>query len=73
MVDKIYKRRIYWLNTIKFCAGIAVDQDGYVYGLDTAPCYKWMSGKSFSKMLSYLRYKNYLISCKKIEEEVDPF
>ena len=72
-IEKVYKRRFYWLNTKKFCGCLAVDQNGYVYGLDTAPCYKWMSGKSYSEMLKYLRYKGYLISCQKIGEEEDPF
>lgn len=69
----IYKRRIYWLNTIKFCGGVAVDQDGLVYKWDTAPCYQWMHGKNFNKMLKYFKYKKWLISCKKIDEEIDPF
>ena len=55
---KVYKRTIYWVNTKKFCGAIAVDQNGKVYGYDTAPCYKWMSGKRFKDMLDYLKRKN---------------
>ena len=69
----IYKRNIYWVNTKKFCGSIAVDQDGLVYKLDTAPCYRWMSGKKFREMLSYLKSKNYLINCRKIGNNIDPF
>ncbi len=70
---KEYKRIIYWVNTKKFCGAIAVDQNGEVYKYDTAPCYRWMSGKKFSKMLNYLKYKKYLLSCKQIGKDVDPF
>ena len=72
-MEKEYRRTIYWVNTKKSCGAIAVDQDGFVYKYDTAPCYRWMSGKKFNKMLSYLKYKKYLISCKKITKDVDPF
>lgn len=71
--NKKYKRTFYWLNTIKFCAGIAVDQDGLVYKWDTAPCYQWMSGKKFNEMIKYLKYKKMLLNCKKLDVEIDPF
>ncbi len=70
---KTYKRTIYWVNTKKSCGAIAVDQDGNVYKYDTAPCYKWMAGKKFSKMLEYMKYKKYLLNCKKIGIDIDPF
>jgi hypothetical protein len=70
---KTYKRTFYWLNTKKFCGGVAVDQDRKVFKWDTAPCYQWMSGKPFSEMLEYLKYKKLLISCRKIDTEIDPF
>jgi uncharacterized Fe-S cluster-containing radical SAM superfamily protein len=70
---KPYKRTFYRVDTKKYCGCIAVDQNGEVYKLDTAPCYKWMSGKKFSKMLNWLKYKKYLISCEKVGEEIDPF
>ena len=69
----IYKRTIYWVNTTKFCGAIAVDQDGAVYKYDTAPCYRWMSGKKWVDMLHYLKRKNYLLNCKKLDVEEDPF
>ena len=69
----VYKRTIYWVNTKKFCAAIAVDQHGKVFKFDTAPCYKWMTGKSFREMMDYLRRKKLLISCQKIDTDIDPF
>ena len=72
-MEKIYKRTIYWVNTKKLCGAIAVDQDGFVYKYDTAPCYRWMSRKKFRDMLSYLKHKKYLISCKQLEKDIDPF
>ena len=69
----IYKRRIYWFNTTYACGALAVDQDGLVYKLDTAPIFQWMSGKRFVEMKHYLQRKNQFIGCKKIGEEVDPF
>lgn len=72
-MEKEYRRTIYWVNTTKLCGAIAVDQDGFVFKWDTAPCYRWMSGKKFSKMLNHLKYKKYLISCKQLGKDVDPF
>lgn len=74
-MSKIYKRIIYQITTSKFCASLAVDQDGYIYIYDTAPCFKWAAKKKmkFTNFLKYLRSKNDLISCKRIDEEVDPF
>ena len=69
----IYKRRIYWVNTKKFCGAIGVDQNGEVSKYDTAPCYRWMSGKKFTGMLEYMKRKKYLLSCKKIGDDIDPF
>lgn len=73
MKEKIYKRRIYWVATKKFCGAIAVDQDGLIYEYDTAPYYKKMNGKPFRELLDFLKWKKELISCKKIAEEEDPF
>jgi len=72
---KTYKRTMYWLNTNKFCAGVSVDQDGYVYNFDTAPCYMWAAKKKmkFSQLLNYYKSKKWLISCKKLDVEIDPF
>jgi len=63
---KAYNRTMYWVNTKKFCGAITVNENGDVDPKETAPCYKWMSGKKFSKMLDYLKYKKYLIGCKKL-------
>jgi len=68
-----YKRTIYWCNTTKACGAVAVDQDGLVYKLDTAPYFRWWSGKRFVEMKRFLQRKNQLIGFKKIDEEVDPF
>ena len=72
---KVYKRTIYWFNTVDACGAVAVDQDGKVYPLDTAPIFRWMakSDKRFVDIKNYLRTKNKLISCKKIDVEIDPF
>ena len=70
---KNYKRTIYWVNTNKFCGAIAVDQDGAVFKYDTAPCYRWMHGKKWVDMLHYLKRKRYLLNCKKLAVEEDPF
>lgn len=74
-MEKVYKRTIYWLNTKKFCGAVAVDQDGYIFALDTAPCYRWMSKKKmrFNEVMRFLKSKNEVISCKKICEDIDPF
>lgn len=61
-------KTFYWVNTRKFCAGITVDENDKVYGPETAPCYKWMSGKKFTEMMKWMRNKRYLISCKKLNE-----
>ena len=73
--SKLYKRNIYWFNTFDFCGAVAVDQDGFVYPLDTAPCFRWMakSGKKFVDLKYYLRTKNKLLNCKKIAVDEDPF
>lgn len=73
MKEKIYKRRIYWVATKRFCGAIAVDQNGLIYGYDTAPYYKKMHGKSFRELLDSLKWRKELLSCKKIAEEEDPF
>lgn len=71
----VYKRTIYFLNTIKYCGAVAKDQDGFVYEFDTAPCYRWAAkkGMRFSELISYYKYKRWLINCKKIGEDIDPF
>ncbi|MHA1872633.1 MAG: hypothetical protein ACTSVB_00855 [Candidatus Heimdallarchaeaceae archaeon] len=73
--ERIYKRTIYWLNTKKYCGAIAKDQNGDIYVYDTAPCYKWAAKRNmkFSQLLAYYRSKNWLISCQKIDVEIDPF
>lgn len=71
--DVVYKRTIYYVITKKFCGAIAVDQNRKVFKWDTAPCYQWMTGKQFSEMLDYLKYKKLLVSCEKIDVEIDPF
>lgn len=72
---KVYKRKFYWVNTTKFCGGVSVDQDGYVYKFDTAPCYKWASNKKlkFNDFIRILTHNGSLLSCKEVGEEVDPF
>lgn len=73
MKEKIYKRKIYWVATTKFCGCIAVDQDGMIYGYDTAPYFKKMHGKSYRKLVDYLKRTNQFISSKRIGTEIDPF
>jgi len=73
--EKIYKRTIYWVNTKKFCGAVAKDQDGYVVIYDTAPCYKWAAKKEmkFTELLNYYKSKKWLIACRKIDVDIDPF
>jgi hypothetical protein len=71
--EKIYKRRIYWLSTKTFCGAVAVDQDGLIYGHDTAPYFKKLNGTKFRELLDSLKWRKELLSCKKIAEEEDPF
>jgi len=59
----------YWVNTKKYCGCIAVNKQGFIVSKDTAPCYKWMSGKKFSKQINWMKYKKYLRSYKKLQEE----
>ena len=70
---KEYRRTIYWVNTKTLCGAVAVDQNGEVFKWDTAPCYRWMTDKKFTKVLNILKYKKILISCKRIDKDVDPF
>ncbi len=71
----MYKKRIYWLNTTKFCGCVTVGQDGYIDKYDTAQCYRWMANKGmkFDEVLRFLKNKKMIISCKKIGVEVEPF
>ena len=68
-----HRRRIYWVNTTKACGAVAVDQNGLVYKHDTAPYFRWWSGKRFVEMKKFLQKKNQFIGCKKIAVEEDPF
>lgn len=63
---KPYKLTMYWVNTKKFCGAITVDEKGIICD-PSASCYKWMTGKKFSRMLNMLKYKKYLIGCKKLD------
>jgi hypothetical protein len=63
-------KTIYWVNTNKFCGAIAVKK-GAVYAKDTAPCFRWMSGKQWYQMLQYLKRNKYLINCVKLAVEED--
>jgi hypothetical protein len=71
----MYKKRIYWLNTTKFCGCVTVGETGYVEKYETAPCYRWMADKNmkFHEVLNFLKNKKMILSCKKIDEEFDPF
>lgn len=71
----MYKRTIYWINTQKYCGAVAKDQDGNICEYDTAPCYRWAAKRNmkFQQLLKYYRSKNWLIDCKKIDEDIDPF
>ena len=74
-MSKTYKRTIYWLCTTKFCGALAIDQDGYAYKFDTAPCYRWMADKRMRlvDITNFLKNKKQMISLQKITEEEDPF
>ena len=62
------KQTLYWLNTKKYCGGVTVNDKGFITSEGTAPCYKWMSGKKFSKQISWMRFKGHLLNYKKIQE-----
>jgi len=70
-----YKRTIYWVNTKYACGAVAVDQDGKVYELDTAPIYRWAAKKNmtFQAFRKYLLKKGDLLGVKKIAVDIDPF
>jgi hypothetical protein len=72
---KVYKRTHYWVNTKKYCGNVAVDQDGKIYELDTAPCYRWAARKnmSFQQFRKFLQYKGVLLNIKKGGTDIDPF
>jgi hypothetical protein len=71
----IYKRTIYWVNTKDACGAVAVDQDGMVYELDTAPIYRWAARKkmTFQTFRKILLKKGVLLNVKKIGVDIDPF
>lgn len=73
MKQKIYKRRIYWFSTTKGTGALGVDQDGIISKWDSAPFFRWMSGRRFVEVKNMLRKRNQLIGCKLIDTEVDPF
>ena len=63
------------MNTKDACGAVAVDQDGMVYELDTAPIYRWAARKkyTFQTFRQILLKKGVLISVKKLEVDIDPF
>jgi len=71
----VYKRTIYWVNTQKYCGAVAKEQNGDIYVYDTAPCYRWAAKRNmkFRELLNYYRYKHWLLDCKQIDEDIDPF
>lgn len=71
----VYKRTIYWLNTKSACGALAVDQDGYVYEHDTAPCYRWAAKRKmkFRDLKNFLLKKGTLLNLKKIDVDIDLF
>lgn len=75
MKPTTYKRTIYWVNTKKFCGGVAVDQKGDIYEPDTAPCYRWAAKKNinFQTFKKILLKKGVLLNVKKIGVDIDPF
>lgn len=72
-MSKVYKRTIYWLCMKNFCGQIAVDQDGKIYGPDSASYLKFAYGQSFSLFISKMKNKKQIISLKKIDVEEDAF
>ena len=63
------KIKTYWVSTKTFCGAIAVDEKGLIHAPMTAPYYKKMHGKSYRKLISYLKSKNYFYSSKRISTE----
>lgn len=74
-MPKIYKRTIYQVTTTKVCGAVAVDQDRFIYMYDTAPCFRWAAKRKmkFQDFINFLKKKKDLLSCKRIDEEIDPF
>jgi hypothetical protein len=64
----VYKRTIYWLNTKECCGALGVDQNGYIYECDTAPCYRWAAKKKmrFQDLRKFLQKKGKLLNLKKL-------
>jgi hypothetical protein len=58
---------VYWLNTKKFCGSVGVKK-GIIISSDTAPCYKWMIGKNFFVMITYLKTKGMFRTFKKLDD-----
>jgi len=63
---KVLKHKVYWVNTKLFCGAVTVNQDGKVLEQGTAPCYKWMVGKKFKKILEILKFKKSLFSVREL-------
>ena len=71
---KIYKRTVYWVDTKTACGALAIDQDGYLYELDTCPYFKKaFKGKRFSEIMMHLKSRKNLLNCKELRTEIDPF
>lgn len=47
---------LFLVETKYSCAGIIIDRDGIV--IETAPIYKWMVGKPFSRIKKWERITN---------------
>lgn len=63
---------LYFFNTVKYCGGVSVDDDGNVITEKTAPCYKWAGNKnmSFLALKNYYFDKGIFINCTKVTHEL---
>jgi hypothetical protein len=46
---------VYFFDTVKYCGGVAADEEGNIITEETAPCYRW-SGKRNMSVLSLKKY-----------------
>jgi len=67
---------LYFFDTIKYCGGVAADDNGNIITEQTAPCYRW-AGKRNLSVLSLKKYymdngaffSMTLLECDEIKED----
>jgi hypothetical protein len=56
--------KFYSVTTRKFCAGVGVDNYGFIVASETAPCFQWAAKRriKFEDFKNFLKRKNDLIN-----------